>query len=87
MSSFCDDEVIPTYEDETSECIAGIVTITRTWTAIDDCGNLAECTQIIIQTCCMLDVICPPNLDPISCNDPIPLAANDESWLIVNHVV
>ncbi len=75
----CDDEVIPTYEDETSECIAGIVTITRTWTAIDDCGNLAECTQIIIQTCCMLDVICPPNLDPISCNDPIPLAANDES--------
>jgi len=42
----CDGVLDPIFE-ETSEGVCPII-ITRTWRICDDCGNCAECTQIII---------------------------------------
>src|SRR5690606_30857707 len=60
----CDSEVTPTYSDMTvaGDC-AQEYTITRTWTAIDDCGNSNTCVQIITVDDSTPPVItCPPTL-------------------------
>jgi hypothetical protein len=44
-TDICDDEVEITYSEQTSDGCP--YTITRTWTATDDCGNVNTATQVI----------------------------------------
>ena len=72
----CGDDLVPTFEDsilKTGSCPV-VVIITRTWTVIDDCGNVASCTQTIQATDTTAPVVtCPPNTK-IECDqDPSPL--------------
>ena len=67
----CSEAIIPIYTDEieTENCVT---TITRTWSATDDCGNSAECTQIITIT-----DNTPPSIEigpnvTIECGEPVP---------------
>jgi hypothetical protein len=53
--------------EETNACANDFVkTVTRTWTAIDEQGNVATCIQLIlVQKATVADVIFPPNYDNI----------------------
>ena len=80
-----------TYTDqEAPGACVGEKTITRTWTATDDCGSTASCTQIIIVVDNTSPVItCPPNIT-IECgssSDPSntgPATATDACGTIGN---
>ncbi len=47
-------------------------TITRTWTAIDDCGNTAECTQILTIADTEAPVITAPDDITVECPSDVP---------------
>jgi hypothetical protein len=73
----CDVSVAPTFSDVT---VAGScsqeLTITRTWTATDDCGNSSTCSQTIFVDDSTAPVIsCPPNVT-IQCNASTAPGAN-----------
>jgi hypothetical protein len=64
----CDPALDVTYEDQTSQPNDCETIITRTWTATDDCGNVATCTQIIILTDTTApEIVCPSDLE-VECN-------------------
>ncbi|MCB9307640.1 MAG: hypothetical protein H6565_13680 [Lewinellaceae bacterium] len=73
-----DQDVDVTFEEQTvpTDC-DGVMTITRTWTAMDDCGNTAVYTQTITtfdNTPPMLSG--QPDAEiSVSCSDPLPPAA------------
>ncbi|MEM7391510.1 MAG: HYR domain-containing protein, partial [Verrucomicrobiota bacterium] len=67
----CDPEVVPTFSDSvTAGTCAGAEAIARTWTATDDFGNSATCTQIItvVDTTAPM-ITCPTNTVMVN-NDP-----------------
>ena len=43
----CDDDVDINWEDSEISCSDDYYSVTRTWTATDDCGNTASCEQVI----------------------------------------
>lgn len=66
----CDVNVTVTFTDAVTQGICPqSYSITRTWTATDDCGNTTTCSMtIVVQDITPPTVICPPNMT-ISCND------------------
>lgn len=66
----CDINVTVTFTDAVTGGICpGTYSITRTWTAIDDCANMSSCSRtIVVQDITPPTVTCPPNIT-ISCND------------------
>jgi hypothetical protein len=72
VSDFCQSDLIVTYQD-TSSGPPCDVTIIRTWTINDGCGNVSTCNQIIkLEDKSPPTFICPPsNINPIECTaDP-----------------
>lgn len=69
----CDEDPIVTYVDEEIPG-HGLIhrTIVRTWRAVDNCGNVAECTQPITELTYNVEfaIYCPDNVT-ISCNESI----------------
>ncbi|KIA86136.1 hypothetical protein OA85_00125 [Flavobacterium sp. AED] len=65
----CDPSVTITFADVTTAgTCAGAYSITRTWTATDDCGNTATCSRTIVVRDTTPPVItCPTVVSPISC--------------------
>ena len=49
----CTDNLTISYIDVISDCVSNMITIVRTWTVIDECGNVSTCDQIIMQDCCI----------------------------------
>src|SRR5690606_5687458 len=72
-TDLCDMDVTPTYADVTAagDCDQEYV-ITRTWTAVDDCGNANTCTQVITivdttaPVCLIEDFALDTAIDPIA---------------------
>ncbi|HEY3385444.1 MAG TPA: hypothetical protein VGK46_02975, partial [Saprospiraceae bacterium] len=69
----CDTSVTLIFSDVT---IAGICleeyTVTRTWTATDDCGNIATCSSMItVQDNTAPVITCPTVVSPIECGSDI----------------
>jgi len=73
----CDPSVIPTFNDVTAAgACAQEYTITRTWTAVDDCGNQSTCQQIIvIQDTQVPSISCPVDIT-IACSASTDPAVN-----------
>ena len=70
-SDNCDDSVDVTYNGEvrTDGACPDSYTLTRTWTATDDCDNSTTCTQVItVQDTTPPVITCPANIT--TCNDP-----------------
>ncbi len=68
----CDTSVVITYADVTVEgACPQSLTITRTWNAVDACGNSSECIQtIFIQDTTPPAIICPVDIT-VDCNTSI----------------
>ncbi len=67
----CDTSVTVTFADVTTpgNC-AGNYSVTRTWTATDDCGNTATCSAtIMVQDTTPPTIICATQITPIDCPD------------------
>jgi len=58
----CDDDVDVSYSDTVTPGICDNAVIDRVWTAVDDGGNVAECTQIITLMDERPTVTCPPDI-------------------------
>ena len=68
ISDFCQSNLIVTYVDENSGTPCDL-TITRTWTVDDGCGNVDTCVQTIkVEDKTPPTFVCPPsNVNPIEC--------------------
>ncbi|MFV5691198.1 T9SS type A sorting domain-containing protein [Flavobacterium sp. LT1R49] len=65
----CDPSVAITFADVTTpgNC-PGNYSVTRTWTATDDCGNTASCSRtIVVQDTTPPVITCPTVVSPINC--------------------
>jgi large repetitive protein len=78
-SDNCDTAPTVTFGDQSTQtnvgaCTDQTYTITRTWSAVDDCGNSTFCQQIIaVQDTTRPSIICPLNIT-INCEiDPLPI--------------
>jgi len=71
VSDNCDTDVTVTWNDETTpgECDHEM-TVARTWTATDDCGNSASCIQLIT----VIDETAPS----IDCPDTVTISCHEE---------
>lgn len=67
----CDAIVIATFSDVTVQGLcAQDYSVTRTWTAVDDCGNIGTCSATIdVQDNTPPVVTCPVVVSPISCGE------------------
>jgi len=75
----CDDLVDIDWSDSSVAGCGNTETITRTWIATDDCGNVATCDQIIKVVDSTPPVIeCPPNVT-VECTDPTDPSATGEA--------
>jgi gliding motility-associated-like protein len=81
----CDPATAVTYSDATAGgACPQEFTITRTWTATDDCGNTSNCTQLIsVEDNTAPLVSCPADLT-VDCDDPIDPAATGTATAIDN---
>ena len=65
----CDATVTVTFNDATTQgSCAGTYSVTRTWTATDDCGNTAACSgTIVVQDITSPTITCVAQTTPIDC--------------------
>ena len=73
-SDACDAAVALSYTDDiTSGNCLGNYTITRTWVAEDDCGNISTCSNTItVEDITPPTIVCPTQTSPITCpNTPV----------------
>ena len=65
----CDASVAITFSDETTQgSCAGSYSVTRTWTASDDCGNTATCSgTIVVRDLTAPTIACTSQVSPIVC--------------------
>ena len=69
----CDASVVLTFTDINTQGICSQeYSVTRTWTATDDCGNVASCSStIVVGGSAGLVISCPPGLT-VQCTESIP---------------
>jgi len=66
-TDICDPDVIITYADDLAQGFCPMI-LTRTWTATDDCGNVATCVQIIeVSDNTPPQITCAAVISPIEC--------------------
>src|SRR6188768_589223 len=65
----CDPTVVVTFSDVTTPgTCTGAYSVTRTWTATDDCGNTATCSgTIVVQDITPPTITCATQVTPIAC--------------------
>jgi hypothetical protein len=70
FSDNCDTNLTVTFSNSsTAGCSAGTGTFSRTWTATDDCGNTASCTQTITVVDTLAPSISCPSNRELQCGD------------------
>src|SRR4029079_15800832 len=71
-SDLCDNSVVPTFSTITTPgACPQEFSVTRTWTATDDCGNSSTCSRTISVTDNTPPTITCANNDTVACGDPV----------------